>query len=96
MIFRFKNINILEKNNFLNSLKNNIVGKRYDYQRIIHFFINSKVLTKIKKNSIYSYKETDDKVICSHHIYKHLYNNFDDFRKTIDNYKASLIKNEQY
>ena len=60
----------LQKKNFIESIKHNLVGKPYDYKRIIHFFIFSK-LGEVS-NIRYRYIDRDDRIICTHHITKEI------------------------
>ena len=59
-----------EKERFIESIKHNLVGKSYDYKRVIHFFVFSKLgeVSNIK----YKYEDRDDRIICTHHITKEL------------------------
>jgi hypothetical protein len=60
----------LQKDNFIQSIKHNLVGKSYDYKRVIHFFIFSKLAEVSNIN--YRYVDRDDKVVCTHHITKEI------------------------
>lgn len=59
-----------QKERFIHGLKHNLVGKAYDYKRVIHFFI----FQKLSEYNIYNHKYTDrdDRVVCSHHLFKQL------------------------
>lgn len=57
------------------------MGKPYDYTRVLHFFLNSKI---VKMPNLYY--ETDEKVVCSHHLFKSM-------SETCPKFKISILGN---
>lgn len=59
-----------QKERFIYGLKHNLVGKAYDYKRIMHFFVFQKLSEYKTGTRIYA--DRDDRVVCSHHLFKQL------------------------
>jgi hypothetical protein len=55
---------------FVTYLQQNCNKKQYDFGRIIHYLIYSKIYPQLAENQ--KYGETDDKIVCSHHIFRAL------------------------
>lgn len=80
LILRYKFTSDSQRDAFISSLKQNLIGRSYDFKRILHLFIYSKVYeihhgpdsTMAQLTDTYKYSETDSKVICTHHILKNL------------------------
>ena len=56
-----------QKEQLIHNLKHDVVGKSYDYKRVIHYFVFSK-LSEFKL--LNRYADRDDRVVCSHHLLK--------------------------
>jgi len=65
MIIRV-NLTEEERLMFVDHLKQSSIGKRYDYTRVIQLLINSS-LFEVSKTV-----DREDRIICSHQIYKSL------------------------
>ena len=78
LILRCRGITDEERDLFIEKLKHNIVGKPYDYTRVLHYILYSKLNRMPNK-----YYETDEKVVCSHHLFKTLSQAFPKFKEAV-------------
>lgn len=78
LILRCRGMTPDQRDMFIQQLKHKIVGKPYDYTRVLHYILYSKM--NIKPNLYY---ETDEKVVCSHHLFKTLSQTFPKFKEAI-------------
>ena len=78
LILRCRGMTSEQRDLFIEKLKHNIVGKPYDYTRVLHYILYSKMNKMPNK-----YYETDEKVVCSHHLYKTLSQSFPKLGKAV-------------
>ena len=56
---------------FIHQLKHRLVGKPYDYQRVLNYLLTWKLsLLSPALAKKLAYSETESRVVCSHHLFK--------------------------